>query len=110
VFTFKKEERLLKRSDFDLVYKKGRKLHSRNFFAAYIRGARRRIGLTVSSKVGPAHKRNRIKRVVREYFRLNKADFPVADVVITAKPGAGALLNGEIRAEVAGLMKKILSS
>jgi len=107
MFTFKKEERLLKTSEFDFVYKKGKKAFSKNFFAAYVYGERRRLGLTVSAKVGPAHERNRIKRVVREYFRLNKGSFPVADIVITAKAGAAGLKNDGIRAEVAGLADKI---
>lgn len=45
-----------------------------------------RIGLTVGRKVGNAVTRNRVKRVLREFFRLHQAsiDSPV-DIVIVPK-------------------------
>lgn len=45
-----------------------------------------RLGLTVSRKKGPAVVRNRIKRVIREFFRLNQNKFLVrADIIIVPK-------------------------
>jgi ribonuclease P protein component len=102
--TFRKEERILRSREFDLVYKKGRKNFSRHFFLSFLKGEKRRIGLTVSGRVGKAHDRNRIKRVIREYFRLNKELFPPGDTVVTARPGAAGLANDEIRSEVAKLV------
>jgi ribonuclease P protein component len=46
----------------------------------------KRLGITVTKKTGNAVKRNRIKRLIREFFRLNKALFPAGqDLVIMAK-------------------------
>jgi len=54
-------------------------------------GSGRRLGLTVSRRVGNAVQRNRVKRRLREFFRLNKDRLPVADIVIIAQPGAAEL-------------------
>ena len=52
----------------------------------------RRIGITVSKKVGIAVVRNRIKRLVREVYRQSRERFPPGmDVVLVAKRGAEAL-------------------
>lgn len=101
---FLKSERLLKTSDFDAVYGSQKKVFSRNFFIAWKDGDGRRIGITVSAKVGKANVRNRIKRVVREFFRLNKDSFPQGDAVVTARRGAAALANDEIREEIERLL------
>ena len=42
-----------------------------------------RLGLVVSKKGTPkAHRRNRVKRIIRETFRLNAGQLPAADIVI----------------------------
>jgi ribonuclease P protein component len=46
----------------------------------------RRLGVTVSKKVGNAVIRNRCKRIIREIFRKNKDKFPLgADVVVVVR-------------------------
>src|SRR5205814_4807409 len=49
-----------------------------------------RVGLTVSSKVGGAVQRNRIKRRLREAVRLELAGLPAVDLVIVARASASA--------------------
>ncbi len=70
-FTFKKADRILKRSDFVTLSRKGRKLQNDVFIAVVLPGStdRSRLGITVTRKVGNAVKRNRIKRLVREFYR-----------------------------------------
>lgn len=56
-----------------------------------------RLGLTVAKKhLKRAHDRNRIKRLVRESFRLKQHDLPSHDFVFVAKAGIGKLSNQEI--------------
>lgn len=48
---------------------------------------RPRLGLAISRRVGPAVLRNRVKRRLREAFRLLQHDLPTGyDLVISARP------------------------
>ena len=45
-----------------------------------------RVGITVSKKLGKAHIRNRIRRRIREVYRLNEEKFqPGWDIVVVAR-------------------------
>ncbi len=55
-----------------------------------------RLGLVVSKKVGNAVVRNRVKRLVRECFRVRKADLAGIDVVAVARPGAASLARADV--------------
>jgi len=65
-----------------------------------------RLGLVVSRKVGKAHDRNRVKRLIREYFRLRRQRFrePV-DLVVVAKAGAAALVLDSVTGELDRALK-----
>ncbi len=48
-----------------------------------------RLGIIVTKKVGNAVKRNRIKRLLRTFFRLNKNKIKKADYIFIAKNNLG---------------------
>ena len=57
-----------------------------------------RVGITVSKKLGKAHIRNRIRRRLREVYRLNEDRFlPGWDIVLV---GRGKALDGDFEAIV----------
>ena len=64
-----------------------------------------RLGITVSKKTGNAVKRNKVKRLIREFFRLHKNYFPKGyDIVTVANKGAHGLVFREIKEELGGII------
>lgn len=58
-------------------------------YARKNRTATNRVGITVSKKLGKAHIRNRVRRRLREIYRLNEEQFqPGWDIVVVARTKA----------------------
>lgn len=94
---FPKAFRIVKREEFVTMNRCGKRRHSRHFVAISRENdtGNPRLGITVSKKIGTAVERNRVKRLLREFFRLNRAKISKGmDIVIAAKRDA-PLLNLE---------------
>ena len=81
---FQKQDRLLKRHEFQKVMQNGRKRRVENLCTVlYLPNPlpRSRLGIIASRKVGNAVIRNRAKRRVREIFRCHRTA-PGLDIVI----------------------------
>jgi ribonuclease P protein component len=92
--TLRPRERLRKRQQFLDVFTTGLRKESRNFKCILRKNGspRQRLGLTVGKRAGNAVTRNRIKRLLREFFRRNKDRLPASiDIVMCAKAGAAKL-------------------
>ena len=61
--------RLKRKSDFDKLFSKGKKVYSRSLTMLYFPSEDFKIGYSVSKKHGNALKRNRIKRLLRASAR-----------------------------------------
>ena len=76
--------------EFEQVYKQGKRLHGAGFSLIYLLSdlGSNRLGISINGKIKGAVKRNRIKRIVRESFRLSRGLYPHdADIVFTVRPG-----------------------
>ena len=87
--TFPKSLRLLRRADFRRVYDEGQR-RSSSLCTAFWRAnglPHTRMGITTPTKLGNAVLRNRLKRRLREVFRLNQATMARGwDVVLNPRP------------------------
>jgi ribonuclease P protein component len=98
---------LRKTAEFNQVYRSGRRLHGKNFSLIVLSGEQpdSRLGISIPRKVGNAVRRNRIKRLVRETFRLHRPLFPrSSDIVFTVRPGYAPTGVEEVRTSVAALV------
>ena len=80
-------ESIKKTADFKQVYKHGKSFSNRYFvvYAFPNEKSCARLGLSISKKVGRAVARNKLRRWVKEYFRLNKRELPNVDFVVVAR-------------------------
>ena len=70
-----------------------------------------RLGLVIGKKsVKLAVERNRIKRQIRESFRLNQIPLTGLDIVVVARKGLADLDNEELREQFGKLWKRLARS
>ena len=96
-YTFSKAQRILRRADYQFVLQNGTKSFTKHFILFYLPNHKEtnRLGLVVSRKAGKSVQRNRVKRVLREYFRLqnglDSSQRPFHDVVCISKKNIGSI-------------------
>jgi ribonuclease P protein component len=91
---FPKQYRLLRRLDFQRVYRQGQR-RSASLCTVFYRPnglAETRLGITTPRRLGTAVVRNRIKRRIREIFRLHRRELPEGwDIVLNPRPSAATV-------------------
>ena len=102
-YRLEKEDRVRLSSEYRRIMTEGTRYRTRHFQIRMLQNqvGRIRLGITVSRKVGKACVRNRIKRRLREYFRLNRDKMPAGtDLVFVATKAAASLETGRIQDEL----------
>jgi ribonuclease P protein component len=106
--------RLRHKRDFDAAYARGRRMGD-GFFAVTAsanasanQAGAPRLGLAVAVRAaGGAVGRNRLRRLIRESFRLHQREIPAVDLVVSARTQARAAPSAVLRASLAALWKKV---
>jgi ribonuclease P protein component len=111
-YRFTRPQRLLKTDEFSSVFSL-RRSFSNDFFQLWFapgQGDRARLGLVVPKKVvRQAVRRNRIKRLVREQFRLMAATLPPFDLVVRARRPFYRCEQAKARAALEALLNRLKS-
>jgi ribonuclease P protein component len=82
---FPRTSRLLRRAEYDAVYREGRRRSSREFAVFLCPNGMElsRFGWSIKKALGSAVKRNRMRRRIREIIRLHRQEIaPGWDIVI----------------------------
>jgi ribonuclease P protein component len=92
-FGLSRKERVVNNKEFDLIYKEGTIRKSGNVMVRYLPNnlGYSRLGIAVSKKIFRASvRRNRVKRLIREAFRLNKTRLPKGlNIIVSARMTPG---------------------
>ena len=108
--TLSAQSRLRRKSDFDAAYARGRRLGN-GFFGLTVYSndkGRPRLGLAVAVRTaGGGVERNRIRRIIRESFRLHQHELPSVDLVVSARSRIRDAQRPELHASLVSLWKKV---
>jgi ribonuclease P protein component len=107
---FPREARLVRRGDFDAVYRSGKR-RSSSHFTAFFRANQlpvSRFGFSIKKALGGAVVRNRIRRRIREIVRCHRMEIPTGwDIVIHPKSSVARAEFAALTADLVRLMKSV---
>ncbi len=102
--------RLRSKREFDTVYSRGRRFGDGYFGAVAHSNAvgRPRLGLAVAVRTaGNSVQRNRIRRIIRESFRLHQHGLPAVDLIVSARAKVRGAAPQVLRSSLAALWDKV---
>lgn len=103
----------MRRSEFDAVYRDARRRSGRHFTVFFCPNGlgRTRFGISVKRALGGSVVRNRIRRRVREIFRLHRRAIPAGwDIVVHPRSSVATAEFGTLEAELLNLLRGALGS
>lgn len=103
-----KTESLAKNNDFKEIYRTG-KSYANKYLIMYVKKNewnKNRLGISVSKKVGNSVIRHRVKRLIREGYRLSEDSLLCGlDIIVVARIGAKGKTYFELESALLHLVK-----
>lgn len=104
--SFPRRCRLGSARNYRYVYRRGRSYPSRDLVLVHLKGSQQRFGFSVSSKVGNAVTRNRIRRYLREDVRKLRASLKAGKYIFVARPSAKGAAHAELSRDLESLLRR----
>ena len=102
-----RQHRLGQNRQFTYVYRRGQRVSCRDLTLLYVRSNQKRIGFSVSKKVGVAVVRNRTKRRLRECVRPQLPQMRNGLYVFVARPSNAERPFADVQKQVLQLLRKL---
>ena len=103
---FSRRYRLGGNRNYRYVYRRGKSYPSKNMVLIYLKGREQRFGFSVSSKVGNAVTRNRIRRYMREDVRRLREQLKTGKYIFIARPALKMAAHAELSRELRNLLRR----
>lgn len=102
-------ESLKKPSEFSKVYKRGKSFADKNIVVYYMPNQLgiTRVGFSISKKVGNSVVRNRVRRLIRESFRVNFDFVGTYDIIFVARVRSSGVEYHEMTKSLKYIFRKI---
>ena len=101
---FPRAYRLGRSRNYRYVYRKGKSYPSRSLVLIYLRAKDVKLGFSVSSKVGNAVTRNRVRRCLREDARLLRPRLKKGKYIFVARVAAARCAHEALAREMYALL------
>ena len=104
--SFARRYRLGDNKNYRYVYRRGKSHPSKNLVLIYLKGKEQKFGFSVSSKVGNAVTRNRIRRFLREDVRRMRTQLKCGKYIFIARPALKSVPHTELTRELRSLLAR----
>ena len=104
--SFARRYRLGDNKNYRYVYRRGKSHPSKNLVLIYLKGKEQKFGFSVSSKVGNAVTRNRIRRFLREDVRKMRTQLKCGKYIFIARPALKTVPHAELTRELGSLLAR----
>ena len=103
---FARRFRLGDKRNYRYVYRRGKSYPSKNLVLIHLKGRDQKFGFSVSSKVGNAVTRNRIRRYMREDVRKMRTQLKCGKYILIARPALKDVPHAELTREIHSVLAR----